>query len=199
MDLEQIAEASGIPRVTVLHGHTSQETAYLQEDYPYGSLRCQRRVWLEQTKRGYRLVTQTSNPKRGNDWNNAPKKGTYTVFAVMVRDPFPPEHEHIEDYITWTGCGIWGPDPAEDIRVHVSGVYDQLTERERKVYDVLVKMNEKGNSTGRKRWYDDVIPTARKLRADLGRMPTAEEMLKAGLYMSEHDMPAVVASLLITE
>ena len=48
-----------------LIGHTSQETAFVQPDYPYSRrLRCQRRGWIE-TKKGHgqRFVTQTSNPK----------------------------------------------------------------------------------------------------------------------------------------
>lgn len=69
-----------------LTGHTSPETAYLVMDYPYGfRLRCQIRYWLEH-KRGYgfRLVSQTSNPKKpGLVWNK-PKAGTYGVCLVMV-------------------------------------------------------------------------------------------------------------------
>lgn len=46
--------------------HNSPETAYIVEDYPYSfRLRCQMRVWLEYKKRhGYRMVTQTSNPRK---------------------------------------------------------------------------------------------------------------------------------------
>ncbi len=48
-----------------LSGHATPETAYLVEDYPYGfRLRCQIRFWLEFKKgHGFRLVSQTSNPK----------------------------------------------------------------------------------------------------------------------------------------
>jgi len=39
----------------------------LVEDYPYGfRLRCKIRFWLEYApKRGFRFVSQTTNPKRG--------------------------------------------------------------------------------------------------------------------------------------
>jgi hypothetical protein len=66
--------------VTPLYGHYSEETAYLVNDYPYGSLRCRIRYWIESDpKRGYRFVSQTENPKTGR-WN-APKKRTYSLLA----------------------------------------------------------------------------------------------------------------------
>lgn len=79
-----------------LAGHVSQETAFLQEDYPYSfHLRCQRRVWLEYKERfGYRLATQTSNPKKAGLIWNAPKYGVYHPLAVLVIDA--QEHIHIE-------------------------------------------------------------------------------------------------------
>lgn len=83
--------------VQVLTGCTSQETAHVQADYPYGfRLRCQRRCWLEHDlKRGFRFCTQTSNPKKpGLVWN-APKKSTYTMLAVMGLDE--------EGHVAWTG------------------------------------------------------------------------------------------------
>jgi len=78
----------------ILTGHTSQDTAFLQDDYPFGfTLRCQRRVWLEyRPKHGYRLMTQTTNPKRpGLVWNK-PKASTYAFLAVMYLD----EQEHVQ-------------------------------------------------------------------------------------------------------
>lgn len=71
--------------VQVLPPVTTPETAYNVKDYPYGRrLRCQKRYWLEYSKQhGYRLVTQTTNPKRGNGWDNPnkPKKSTYSLIA----------------------------------------------------------------------------------------------------------------------
>lgn len=71
---------------TLLKGHTSQETAYVVEDYPYGfRLRCKMRHWVEYHKtHGFRHVTQTSNPKRDNTVWNAPKKSTYCKFGVAL-------------------------------------------------------------------------------------------------------------------
>lgn len=77
----------------VLHGHVSPETAYTVESYPYGfRLRCQMRYWLEYKKgHGYRLVSQSSNPKRpGLIWNK-PKGSTYSALGVMYLD----EEQHV--------------------------------------------------------------------------------------------------------
>jgi hypothetical protein len=66
----------------ILKGHTSPETAFVVEDYPYGfRLRCKIRYWLEyHPKHGFRFVSQTTNPKRGHVWN-APKASTYCKFG----------------------------------------------------------------------------------------------------------------------
>lgn len=81
----------------ILSGHTSMETAYVVEDYPYGfRLRCKIRYWLESNKNGTRLVSQTSNPKReGLVWNK-PKASTYARFAACM---YLDEHDHV----TWSG------------------------------------------------------------------------------------------------
>jgi hypothetical protein len=81
----------------LLCGHTTPETAYLVADYPYGfKLRCQIRYWIEFTpKRGFRFVSQTSNPKRGGVWNK-PKASTYARFGgAMYLD----DNGHVQ----WTG------------------------------------------------------------------------------------------------
>lgn len=68
--------------ITILAGHVSPDTAYTVDDYPYGfRLRCKIRYWLEfKPKQGFRLVSQTTNPKRGNVWNK-PKASTYSAFG----------------------------------------------------------------------------------------------------------------------
>lgn len=83
-------------RGDLLTGHTSPDTAYLVEDYPYGfRLRCSIRYWLEHKRgHGFRLVSQTSNPKRpGLIWNK-PKPSTYHECAVMIRDDEGHIHLH---------------------------------------------------------------------------------------------------------
>ena len=81
----------------ILSGHTSPETAYVVADYPYGfTLRCQIRYWLEyNAKRGFRFVSQTSNPKRGNVWNK-PKASTYCRFGGCM---FLDDNGHVQ----WSG------------------------------------------------------------------------------------------------
>lgn len=74
--------------------HVSEETAYLILDYPYGrTLRCQKRVWLETNKKGTRLVSRTSNPKRGNDWGNATKASTYAEISGAL---YLDENNHVQ-------------------------------------------------------------------------------------------------------
>jgi len=103
--------------LTPLKGHTSPETAYVVEDYPYGfRLRTSIRYWLETNKNGTRFVSQTVNPKTGA-WNK-PKASTYVQLGVMVRD---------EDngHISWTG---WTPYAGEDgLREFESTYADALT------------------------------------------------------------------------
>ena len=74
--------------------HTSVETAFVQDDYPYGyNLRCKRRAWLEWKKHPknaadgiwkVRFCTQTTNPRRAEEHWNAPKKSTYSEFAAAM-------------------------------------------------------------------------------------------------------------------
>jgi hypothetical protein len=81
----------------ILSGHTSPETAYLVDDYPYGfTLRCKIRYWLEHhPKRGFRFVSQTTNPKRGHIWNK-PKASTYCRFGGCM-------YLNEEGHVTWSG------------------------------------------------------------------------------------------------
>lgn len=72
---------------TLLNNHNSEENAYVIEDYPYGrTLRCKMRVWIETTKKGQRVVRQTTNPKKDFEYWNKPKKSTYSDFFVMYID-----------------------------------------------------------------------------------------------------------------
>lgn len=80
--------------------HTSPETAYVVEDYPYGfRLRCTIRYWIEyKPKMGFRFMSQTTNPKViGRNglticWNK-PKASTYCRFGgAMYLD----ENNHVQ-------------------------------------------------------------------------------------------------------
>jgi hypothetical protein len=82
----------------ILTGHTSPETAYLVDDYPYGyTLRCKIRYWLEyKNKLGFRLVSQTTNPKRPGEVWNKPKASTYAKFGGCM---YLDDNGHVQ----WTG------------------------------------------------------------------------------------------------
>lgn len=78
---------------TLLKGHVSPETAYLVEDYPYGGLRCKMRYWLEYSKTfGVRLMSQTTNPRKGGIWNK-PKASTYGRYGGVM---FLDEKGHVQ-------------------------------------------------------------------------------------------------------
>jgi hypothetical protein len=96
----------------LLFNHTSPETAYLVDDYPYGfRLRCKIRYWLEYKKnKGFRLVSQTTNPKfrfsRTDEagvsgripieiWNK-PKASTYARFGAAM-------YLNEDNHVTWAG------------------------------------------------------------------------------------------------
>lgn len=68
----------------ILTGHTSESTALLIPDYPYGrKLRCKIRYFIEHDlKKGFRFCSQTENPKNGI-WNKV-HKGTYCKIAMMM-------------------------------------------------------------------------------------------------------------------
>lgn len=87
----------------ILKGHISPETAFVVDDYPYGfRLRCKIRYWLEfSPKHGFRFVSQTTNPKRGNVWNK-PKKSTFARFggAMYLDDAGHVQWNGLSEYST---------------------------------------------------------------------------------------------------
>lgn len=127
-----------IERVRALHGHDSAETAYLVEDYPYGySLRCQIRYWIETAQKGVkkgqqRVVSQTTNPKKNDMWNK-PKAGTYNLMAGLYLDG----NDRVK---SWT-VSEYLPTPQGDARLRLSGIYDQMPDDQRALYDALVKQS----------------------------------------------------------
>lgn len=86
-----------------INGHTTPDTAYVVDDYPYGyTLRCKIRYWLEYRKGfGYRLVSQTTNPKVSGEVWNKPKPGGYSDFTVMYLDD--KGHVHIACCASYNG------------------------------------------------------------------------------------------------
>ena len=86
---------------SILRGHTSPESAVYVSSYPYGSLRCIMRYWIETSpKHGARLCSQTNNPKRPGLYWNAPKKATY-IDGIMVMVTNEKAHVHYDALTTW--------------------------------------------------------------------------------------------------
>lgn len=110
-----------------LLGHTSADTAYVVEGYPYGfTLRTQIRYWVEtKPKFGQRFVSQTLNPKTGK-WN-APKAGTYyQAIALLVND----EVESKEfGYVSYTALSTYSSN--EEIAAFIEQYQtDQITHKD---------------------------------------------------------------------
>lgn len=114
----------------LLFGHTSPETAYQVDDYPYGfRLRCKIRYWIEYKKgHGYRFCSQTTNPKLSVERWNKPKCGTYHHYAVMTLDESN-GHIHYDCLSIYSDC--WD-------RFYANGYYHQLPESDLKLVDALV-------------------------------------------------------------
>lgn len=103
----------------VLSGHYSPETAYIVDDYPYGfRLRCKIRYWLDVNKKGTRLCSQTTNPKRGDVWNK-PNLSTYRNAGAMFLDE--------NDHVCWNGISFY---TADNVRAFLDTYGEGMTEGE---------------------------------------------------------------------
>jgi hypothetical protein len=81
----------------ILKGHSTPETAYIVNDYPYGfRLRCKIRYWLEENKNGARLWSQTTNPKKAGEVWNKPKASTYAYIGGCM-------YLNEEGHVAWSG------------------------------------------------------------------------------------------------
>ena len=117
--------------VTVLSGHTSPETAFVVADYPYGfRLRCAIRYWIEtKEKKGQRVVSQTTNPKRqGHPWNK-PKASTYAIVQVLFLD----ENEHVQV------AHVTPYSDDDQIRSFMATYAEALTDRDRGFLEAFMK------------------------------------------------------------
>jgi hypothetical protein len=113
-----------------IFGHTSEETALLVDDYPYGfRLRTSIRYWLETTKHGDRFCSQTLNPKTGR-WNK-PKCSTYCRVGCLYHDE--------KGHVTWTGLGEWANDDFIKHFLIVTGAH--LTVKQRAEVARIIGLN----------------------------------------------------------
>ena len=105
--------------IKILPGHTSEKTAYVVDDYPYGfRLRCKIRYWLEyKSGYGFRLCSQTTNPKLSTEFWNKPKKSTYSDLGVMGLD----EQAHV----TWIGITSYFFDEFDDFCTTYAEYFDE--------------------------------------------------------------------------
>lgn len=125
-----------------LYGHDSMATAYVVDDYPYGSLRTQIRFWLEKSTKGFRFVAQTLNPKTGK-WN-APKPSTYAKLGGQM-------YLDDKDHVVWESV-------TEYTRAHeLEAFLKSFPQTDKSIlkkwvpmkvayYKKLVELNEKGIS-----------------------------------------------------
>jgi hypothetical protein len=102
-DIAEALAGTAVNGKQPLYGHTSEATAYVVADYPYGFReRTQIRYWLEaKPKKGWRFVSQTMNPKTSR-WNK-PKASTYIEWAAAM---YLDEKGHVH----WDGVGQYSDD-----------------------------------------------------------------------------------------
>jgi hypothetical protein len=121
-----------------LFGHTSEDTALVVDDYPYGRLRTQIRYWIETVaKRGDRFVSQTLNPKTGR-WNK-PKKSTYMPVMVMTRAEDVAEGKGIVK-TRYAGLREWADQEQFDSFLALAG--DNLNDEQKKQVARVTALNK---------------------------------------------------------
>ena len=123
--------------VQLLRGHTSPETAYVVEDYPYGfRLRCKMRHWVEFKKgKGTRHMTQTSNPKKAGEVWNKPKGSTYSPGNTYL---YLDHRQHVQAAVLAITHGI-----ERFIAFEIGSLYPQFNDDERAEFQQLVAMSQK--------------------------------------------------------
>ena len=178
-----------VPRVTVLHGHTSRETAHVVDDYPYGfRLRCKIRYWLETGTTGasrgqMRLVSQTTDPKHAGEVWNKPKASTYCAWGVMYLDA--------SQHVQWHAVGRY-MSGAQDARMRLDGTYEQLSGAERDAYDRLARLSQRAG--GWEHWDKAVTFIAAHL-AEHGEVPSAEQVRdQPGFHLDSGDSDLAAAA-----
>lgn len=131
-----------IPKIAkVLQGCVSAETAFVQNDYPYGrQLRCKRRNWLEfkpGKTGGFRYVHQTSDPKSSVERWNKPKLGTYTFLSVLV---LTDEHCENGEPSAVSAFGLGLNDSEDALEAFMAAFGAVLDENQQKQADLLKKL-----------------------------------------------------------
>ena len=191
---DQVAAVTGITRVQLLVGHIDADTAYVVDDYPYGSaLRCRIRYWIDtDTRRGHagwqRFVSQTTNPRRaGQPWNH-PKQSTYAPRTWMYLD----EAGHVQH----TGISGYGIEPHVDAQLRLVGIYDQLPDPDREVYNELLALSRAFPDRW-DRWEDNLAFITDHLRQHSNTPPEVSNGVitrdDRPVYLGEEAYPIAVA------
>lgn len=141
-------ETTTTNNLKMLHGHTSQDTAFVISDYPWGySLRTEQRIWLEhKPNKGYRVCRQTKNPKNGR-WCN-PKKSTYSEFYALVENQ---ENNHVNS------IGYSAYSDVEKVQAFKEKWLPQLSPFQIKEIDTFIDLKTKVND-----FYKDVEEKTRE-------------------------------------
>lgn len=164
--------------LTVIRGHVSPETAYVVDDYPFGfRLRCKIRYWLEKADKGskkgqYRLMSQTTNPKKPGEYWNKPKASTYNAFAVMTKD-------ESNGHIGWDGLyeAIW----PEHYGAFYARVGSQLNLEEATELHKLVLQSRRLSPRSWEQWEEDVADVKRCLPNYPDDYPSRESAIRGSV------------------
>lgn len=118
---------------TILKGHTSFETAYKIENYPWGyKLRTTMHIWVESVKKkGDRIIRQTIDPKTNRLC--APKASTFSPIKWIYLD----EQGHVQS----TGLNIYTNKEVVSKCIELIGI-ENLNEFQRTQYNQLMGINE---------------------------------------------------------
>jgi hypothetical protein len=188
-----------IKQLKVVHGHTSPDTARVVEDYPYGSLKCTIRYWIETGTKGagkdrQRFMSQTTNPKRrpGVVWNK-PKASTYEDMLVMVVEEQPDGREFVRSRAISATMS-----PVGWHRVRLNGILGQLTEEQAKRHALWLAHSKQ--VWAKQSWvsFDEtVVKVAAHIR-DTGEDPILTNgtwLLPDGgrMYIGDHDIDVYTA------
>jgi hypothetical protein len=193
-DPQQVQAVTGIAQVRLLLGHVDADTAYVQDDYPYGHwLRCRIRYWIDTATRGdksgwQRFVSQTTNPRRpGRPWNH-PKERTYAPRTWMYLDA--------DNHVQHTGLSRYGINPHEDARLRLMGIYHQMPEADRNVYDQLLALSQALPERW-ERWEDNLAFITEHLRQHANTPPEVSNGVitrdDRPVYLGDEAYPIAVA------
>ncbi len=177
--LERAASRAVTASDKVLNGHTSESTAFLVEDYPYGfKARTSIRYWLDSApKKGTRFVSQTMDPKTKR-WNK-PKASTYALLGgVMYLDH--------KNHVQWASLNEYSSaaEVLNFVQAWPSANLPFLKTWIKMKLDMLFKLIE-----GKARWVTKINGVEQpqsqdQLNEDIGRwQDEAEQWHEAGTYL----------------